>query len=907
MNRNSVIKQLAEKLGFQQSDSPYDEDQLATIAEQADLVDYMGTDEDLDKLYEQMASRVREVDPDFMKDLEGSSRVTERSANGDDFSRRGFKKLSEDSGEFSESFSDTDEHSIEVPESSFSDSEPEYETLDEGPDSLLDSGKVDDSSSEDGEEGKGEETVSEGENGYPSYDEFSSNSDGSENDGELGGRQGPMNNSSKGEKDSKENGDGLGKKEDDPLKKDDESDKEDGNKDKKDEKNGEEQNPSNENGNPLNQPNGNGENENSQGRENGSQNPENGQKGKENPKESEDGDKPANSEDDKKKGENSKGDSPSDKSETPPNGNGYGALRNGGKPKGEMPKSGNKGVPKEKAENANKNKKANPRNFTSRKDGSSGLPSLSGAANSLKNRASNFIKSRLGGKDTLEDSDGSGKEKKGKKFADFAKKYGKTIIKFLMKHPVVLVILAALFLLFFVIIIAIIGADQNNKNNKSGKYSCTYNLSGVTSGGSVELSDLKVELVNCDATESNYKVLETVDFEKYVLGVALAEIGPDSPDEAIKSQIIAARNFSLTRNKGMCPANQDNCFFGYNASSNLIRMRACEADQVYWDYDKDIYRENRGAISLYSPEVQEGTKWKSALSAQRKNEVLALASAVKGEVFVDNSGNVVSTNYDNSTSSQFLSLANEGKTYKEILNQVYDNQGSINSGKCTYSGAFDYGDYILDSDSSQILHTPLGTFLSSKGTSLEEFNTIIESNVEQAGYGTRAGVVAAGVTLIAELSNNYGVKVPYFWGGGHYDGVALGALDYWGSNTCHATAYNQSYNYCGLDCSGFVPWAMKNGGFNKGVDLANRFQKMEGAKRVTLRNYPVVQPGDLLESSGHVVLVVDIDEEKGQYVCAEASGNESGVQFTRRPFNSSGYWGVDLEEYYSNQNNVRVK
>ena len=198
--------------------------------------------------------------------------------------------------------------------------------------------------------------------------------------------------------------------------------------------------------------------------------------------------------------------------------------------------------------------------------------------------------------------------------------------------------------------------------------------------------------------------------------------------------------------------------------------------------------------------------------------------------------------------------------------------------------------------------------MSSNGTSLEEFNELIADNVDDAGFGTREGVVAAGVTLIAELGDNYGVKVPYYWGGGHADGVVVGALGYWGSTECRTSANGRVYDRCGLDCSGFVPWAIKNGGYNMSQNLASNFQYIKGARRVSLSsNSAVVQPGDLLESDSHVVLVVAIDEEKKQYICAEAAGYDYGVLFVRRPFGSDGYWGVDMEEYYNNEANVRQK
>ena len=214
----------------------------------------------------------------------------------------------------------------------------------------------------------------------------------------------------------------------------------------------------------------------------------------------------------------------------------------------------------------------------------------------------------------------------------------------------------------------------------------------------------------------------------------------------------------------------------------------------------------------------------------------------------------------------------------------------------TGSGNINYGDYVLSSDGHEILHQPLDEFLSSKGTSLEAFNNLIASNVQENGYGTRAGVVTAAVTLIAELGNNYNVKVPYFWGGGH--GImATGAEGNWGSTQCHTYANGQSYNYCGLDCSGFVTWAIYNGGFSITPLVTGGFQSLPGAEKVSLTNSAVLQPGDLLESSGHVILIVGVDDNN--YICAEAAGNETGVLFSTHPFNASGYWGVNMEGFYN--------
>lgn len=477
---------------------------------------------------------------------------------------------------------------------------------------------------------------------------------------------------------------------------------------------------------------------------------------------------------------------------------------------------------------------------------------------------------------------------------------------FLLRHPF-LIFVIILAILFLIILIAVIADEDIVGSSGSGRRTCTYSVGGVSSSGTIEISNVMVEIVNCDATKENYRVLETVEFEKYVLGVALAEAGPSSPDEALKAQMIAVRNFTLTRNQGMCPSNPDNCFHGYNQSSGVIRMRACTNDQVYWDYEKNIYQQTRTDMpSLYSPEVNSGHLWKAALSETDKARVEALAQEVIGEVLLDENGDVMKLGYMKAETDTFIADANSGMKYLEILNHVYGSS-EVSEAKCTNIGNIDYGDYTLSSEGHTILHEPLSQFLTRKGTSIEEFNELITKNVNKAGFGTRAGVVAAAVTLIGELGDNYGVKVPYYWGGGHADGVKIGAVDYWGSDDkCTTYANNQTYDYCGLDCSGFVPWAIKNGGFTMAQMLASDFQYIKGARRVSLRaNEAVLLPGDLLESEGHIVLVVGVDEEAKQYICAEAAGNQYGVLFMRRSFAPSGYWGVQMDDYYANPSNIR--
>ena len=500
----------------------------------------------------------------------------------------------------------------------------------------------------------------------------------------------------------------------------------------------------------------------------------------------------------------------------------------------------------------------------------------------------------------------------------------------LLRHPFLLI--AIIFAIFFIMVIFYIlllgGEGSNGSRSTFSGAGCNYtNLKGITTSGTVDLTGIKVELVNCDAKQDNYTVLEYVDFEKYTTGVALAEVSFSKNQEYFKAQIVAARGFALTRNQHMCPSRPDNCFYGYNPQTKTLRMRACTNDQVYCDYDKDCYRYVRsGKPALYGPEAEKvggAYIWKHKLDDSTKSAVLAAADEVKGKVLVDKDGNVVYTNFVNTDQNQWYEMAQQGMKWDEILIKHYSSSGasSYSTAECNEStsdsgqtGSISYGDYSLSSDGTEVLLERLDGYLQKQGTTLEAFNALIDKNVEDAGFGTRAGVVAAAVTLVGELADQYHIKIPYYYGGGHHDGVKIGAVGYWGGATeddghvCKWSAHGKRYDVCGLDCSGFVPWAFKTGGFNMGTNYASKFQYLKGAQKVSLNaNSAVVQPGDLLESSQHVILVIGIDEGAKQYVCAEASSMFEGVSFTRRSFTESGYWGVKMDGYYSNSANIRSK
>lgn len=191
---------------------------------------------------------------------------------------------------------------------------------------------------------------------------------------------------------------------------------------------------------------------------------------------------------------------------------------------------------------------------------------------------------------------------------------------------------------------------------------------------------------------------------------------------------------------------------------------------------------------------------------------------------------------------------------------------------------------------------------------------ILESRIEEAGYGTRAGAVAAARFLTLEFP----YRVSYYWENGrlyntgtHYvdgegryyhKGLYLDSSKYetlekgakffgpamWG---CKMVTYeNDPPNFIpgrkypnGLDCSGFVSWALYNGGHDvgdKGAGYVPGYRNLIDVgdyRRLTktLINSGEIKVGDLFNMPGHIAILVGEDET--HYYIAESLNNYGGV------------------------------
>ena len=196
---------------------------------------------------------------------------------------------------------------------------------------------------------------------------------------------------------------------------------------------------------------------------------------------------------------------------------------------------------------------------------------------------------------------------------------------------------------------------------------------------------------------------------------------------------------------------------------------------------------------------------------------------------------------------------------------------------------------------------------------------ILESRVNDAGYGTRAGVVAAARFLTLEFA----YEVPYFYENGrlenyepyayvdgegryYHKGLYLSPLKIkdlkasfvgpamWGCELQNYTDwggvyYTGQYYPNGLDCSGFVTWTLLNGGFDVGdigagtdpnhKDVTDLGQKVWITDELMASGR--VKVGDLIGLDGHAAILAGWDNEN--YYIAESLNTTAGVVMTVVP------------------------
>lgn len=283
---------------------------------------------------------------------------------------------------------------------------------------------------------------------------------------------------------------------------------------------------------------------------------------------------------------------------------------------------------------------------------------------------------------------------------------------------------------------------------------------------------------------------------------------------------------------------------------------------------------------------------------------------------------------DESETLNFVSKTNSIKWEydKEIISLNNNVITGLKDGKTTLRGTNEDG----VTDSVEITVTSLlnkqtdfnydKPFISCKQYSNSEaklLDEFLEYRINKAGYQTRAGVVEA----IRFLGLSFQYRIPYFfengrlhWSGVHYidgegryyhKGLYLSTDKYddigpsmdgpamWGCDLLDrdGTVYKLFHPYPnGLDCSGFVTWALLNGGFDVGDVGANNLPLLDESKyyseefipvNMTTVNSDKVKPGDIIAISGHTALIAGIDENN--FYVAESLASTQGVVIKTYP------------------------
>lgn len=194
--------------------------------------------------------------------------------------------------------------------------------------------------------------------------------------------------------------------------------------------------------------------------------------------------------------------------------------------------------------------------------------------------------------------------------------------------------------------------------------------------------------------------------------------------------------------------------------------------------------------------------------------------------------------------------------------------------------------------------------------SVEYRNTILQYRIDiSGGIGTRSAVVAAATYLSEEE------EIPYFWGGKYSE---KGVNTKWNTQqpipSSGSDIQFEGVNWpYGLDCSGFVTWAIINGGYQMDVSYTGAY--LDYIKPITYTfnvdnlKSGKIKAGDLLYRDGHIAIITELDNLKGTIKVAEEKGAKYGMVVTNTTIddfvNTNKYSDIySMEEYYNNPANL---
>lgn len=223
------------------------------------------------------------------------------------------------------------------------------------------------------------------------------------------------------------------------------------------------------------------------------------------------------------------------------------------------------------------------------------------------------------------------------------------------------------------------------------------------------------------------------------------------------------------------------------------------------------------------------------------------------------------------------------ETYKKIHEIVINYILSKNK----IAGATsDYG-YPANTESTELKGTSLVEAIGEDGV------TELENKIKTAvGSGCSGASVARAAIALIDGLHAKGFHLPYYYGGGHVSKNPIVDRQ-WGANIGASTQKpNGSYDYYkGLDCSGFVMWAMHAANITGAYDASGYLSLGEHIP------FSKLSPGDVIANTGHVILV--LENTGSELKTAESTGG--GVQYKTYGYDKASYYtGISMSEYYAN-------
>lgn len=491
------------------------------------------------------------------------------------------------------------------------------------------------------------------------------------------------------------------------------------------------------------------------------------------------------------------------------------------------------------------------------------------------------------------------------------------ILKMPIKAKIILIALVPLItmlVLMFCVILLFQDDEETIMQNKIG-------FSGMYDVRCKEMTVIFVDKNN------GYEVTgsQTYSLTDYVAGVLYAEIRGLSNSEIYKTYALAARTFGLMHADENCAIENSSRRQNFiditdrpNEIANMIYEAVEETEGQVLISNNDLYSLAYDAFcyidkdSNYYTLSQKGQKiptdWVESNIGNYYYKNCPCNANDKSMTDCWSSNGSWRDGGHGGGMSQYGAyyLATElGYTYDEILNYYFGDDGVTISSNYFLSSIA--GLEIKDTTKANKLQEPITDFLNSKGSSLEEMNSFIYNSVKENGVGTRAGVVTAAVSMINYLYDNFNTSLPYYWGGSSQTIGLPKKIGVYSPSRPSSYTGRTDY-YISFDCSGFVSWAIKNGGYELPRLTTVGFHSNFAKNSCNIRDEDCIgQPGDLINSNGcHVQMIIAVDQENGKYYIAESSGTVAMKQWGMHKGNCGNKETriIHMDEYYNNYDNV---